>query len=67
VAERVIVTVHLPLEMGAVGRILKAVAREYPDSVIDQTSGGNTFAIRADDDARLTPADRRRIAKARRP
>lgn len=66
-AERVIVTLHLPLEMGAAARIAQAIAREFPDAVVDQTSGGSTWAIRADDDPFLSKADRRRrVAEARR-
>lgn len=64
---RVIVTLHLPLDMGAVGRILRAVSTAYPDAVISDgsTTGGN-FAVAADDDPMLTTADRRRIARERR-
>lgn len=62
---RTVVTIHLPLEMGAVGRIMKAVAREYPDAVVSNAAGGTTFAIVADDDVHLTPADRRALVKRR--
>jgi hypothetical protein len=57
---RPIVTLHLPLEMGAVGRICAAVAREYPDATVSEG-----FVIQADDDF-LTKAQRREIAKRRR-
>lgn len=62
-AERVIVTIHLPLEMGAVGRIMRAVAREFPDATVANMDGG--FGLRADDDPRLTVGARRRIARDR--
>lgn len=61
---RVIVTLHLPLEMGAVGAIMTAVAQQYPDAVIDGSSGDGVMAIAADDRP-LTLADRRGIAKRR--
>ena len=57
---RVIVTLHLPLDMGAVGRILKAVASEYPDATV-----GENFQITADDGP-LSRSHRRTIAHARR-
>jgi hypothetical protein len=59
-SERVVVTLHLPLEMGVVGRILKAIAREFPDARF-----GENGQVVADDDLRLTPIRRRAIAKAR--
>lgn len=65
VADRVVVTLHLPMEMGAAGRIMRAVAREFPDARVDQSSGGQTWAVKADDDFGLTAADRRRIARGR--
>ena len=37
-AERVIVTLHLPLDMGAVSRILKAIAVDYPDATIRENA-----------------------------
>ena len=58
-AERVIVRIYLPLEMGAVGRICKAVGVDFPDAVV-----GEDFSIRADPD--ITKAERRKIALARR-
>ena len=57
---RPIVTLHLPLDMGSVGRICAAVAREYPDATVNES-----FVIHADDDF-LTKGQRREIAHARR-
>jgi hypothetical protein len=45
--------------MGAAARIMKAVAREFPDAVVDQSSGVN-WAIRADDNPHITKEERRR-------
>ena len=33
---RPIVSFHLPLDMGAVGRILAVIAKEYPDAVVGE-------------------------------
>jgi hypothetical protein len=60
---RTLVTVHLPLEMGAVGRIMRAVAREYPDAVV--LGKGGAFELQADDDLSLTIGARRRIVRDR--
>jgi hypothetical protein len=59
-SDRVIVTLHLPLEMGAFGRILKAIARDYPDARM-----GENGQVTADDDVRLTQAQRRAIVRER--
>jgi hypothetical protein len=61
--ERVMVTLHLPMEMGAAGRIMKVVAQQFPDATC--RNGGGGFELIADD-APLTPAQRRRIAADRR-
>lgn len=60
---RTLVTVHLPLEMGAVGRIMRAVAHEYPDAVV--LGKGGSFELQADDDPQLTIGARRRIVRDR--
>lgn len=39
--KRVVVTLHLPMEMGAAARIMKAVAREFKDSVVGEPSSGD--------------------------
>lgn len=56
-SRRVIVTVHLPLEMGAVGRILKAIAREYPDAEVK--GEGGSFEVIAEADGPPRPRRRR--------
>lgn len=66
-SERVVVTLHLPMEMGAASRIMRAVAREYPDATVAEPSRQTSVVhIRADDDPALTKADRQRIARERR-
>jgi hypothetical protein len=60
--ERVVLTIHLPLEMGTVGRLLKAVARDYPDAVVVEPTGAGMEVV-ADPD--LTFLQRREKAKAR--
>jgi hypothetical protein len=62
VSKRVIARLYLPLEMGAVGRITIAIAREHPDAVVAYGAEGE-FAISADPD--LSPSERRRIARER--
>ena len=57
--DRVIVTLHLPIEAGSFARILKVVAREFPDARIEDGQ------VIADDDPHLTPARRRAIVRAR--
>ena len=59
---RILVTLHLPMEMGAAGRIMAAVAREYPDATVAEPAGG-VMSIQADDD-RQTPAARRLALRA---
>ena len=61
---RPIITLHLPLEMGAVGAILRAVAREYPDAVVGEPTAGGAMVVHADDGP-LTKAQRRALAKER--
>jgi len=46
---RTIVTVHLPLEMGSVGRILQTIGAFYPDAVVAAQEDGS-MAILADPD-----------------
>jgi hypothetical protein len=57
---RPIVTLHLPLDMGAVGRICGAVAREYPDATVTEN-----FVISAEADDYLTKAERKAISRER--
>lgn len=40
-----IVTVHLPMEMGAVGRILAVVAEEFPASRVTRTENGSILVV----------------------
>lgn len=47
---RPVVTLHLPLDMGAVGRILQAVAAEYPDAVVGEGDEQGRMVIEADTD-----------------
>lgn len=61
-SRRPVVTIHLPLEMGAAAAIMKAVAREFPDAVVGNTPAGDVQLI-ADDSPSLTPAQRRAMAK----
>lgn len=61
---RPVVTLHLPLEMGAVGAILRAVAREYPDAVVGQPRASGEMVVEADD-GNLSKAQRRALAKER--
>lgn len=63
--ERVIVTLHLPLPMGEAARILKAVAREFPDAWIREPAADGAAQIVANDSS-LSKAERRRIAADRR-
>lgn len=72
-ARRVIVRLYLPLEMGAVGRICKAVAEAYPNTTVRATPGGKQMAIITDPDAvpngrgprlRLTAARARKATDA---
>jgi len=65
-AERVIVRIYLPLEMGAVGRIMAAVARDFPDAIVAKGEPPSEMALVADDDVTLTPARRRRLIRERR-
>lgn len=62
-AERVIVRLYLPMEMGAFVRIQKAIARDYPDAVLIQPSTEGEVAIQADPDIPI--GERRRIARER--
>lgn len=64
---RTLVTIHLPIEMGAAAQVMKAVARVYPDAVIRSRKPGKTVQLVADDDPALTLADRRRIVRQRFP
>lgn len=51
--KRLMVTIHLPMEMGAAGRILAAVAREFPDATIRNLPDA-AVGVEADDDPSLT-------------
>lgn len=62
---RVIVTLHLPLEMGSAVRIMAKVEREFPDAQVAEPDG-SVLRMQADDDWSLTNADRKRIARDRR-
>ena len=62
-AERIILTIHLPLEMLTVARLLKTVVRDYPDAVVAEPSVAGRMEVRADDD--LTHAERRAKARAK--
>ena len=60
--KRVIVQLHPPLAMGAVGRVLKAIAREWPDATVTWSTNGG-MVVSADPD--LTPAEARRAVAER--
>lgn len=59
----VIVHLYPPLAMGAVGRVLKAVAREWPDATVTGSTNGGMVVSAAPD---LTPTEARRAVAARR-
>lgn len=61
--KRVIVQLHPPLAMGAVGRVLKAIAREWPDATVTGSTDGG-MVISADPDLSRTEA-RRAVAERR--
>lgn len=63
-SERVIVTLHLPLDATTVARVCTAVARDYPDAMTDPGPPEDEFRLVADPD--LLPAERRAIARQRR-
>lgn len=44
-----IVTIHLPLDMGAVGKILERVAQEYPDATVHPGDDGLTLEVVGED------------------
>lgn len=48
--ERIVLTVHLPLAMEAVGRILLTASEAWPGSVVGNDTAGNLTVI-ADPDA----------------
>ncbi len=56
---RKIVSIHLPLDMGAVGRILKVIADEFPDATVNEN-----FEVHADDRP-FTKQDRLAIVRRR--
>jgi hypothetical protein len=70
VTRRVIARLYLPLGMGATGRVLKAIAREWPDATVTGSVApgadlATEMAITADPDlsraqARAVLAERRR-------
>ena len=37
---KVLVTIHLPIDMGCAGRVMAAVAKAYPKAVVDQRKAG---------------------------
>lgn len=49
---RRLVTLHLPLEMGMVGRVLAAIGEEYPAAVVAQTGSDSVVWSR-----RLQPGE----------
>lgn len=51
-SKRVIVTLHLPLEMGSVGRILQVVGTFYPDATVAPGDDSVSLEIVADPDRR---------------
>lgn len=61
-SRRVLVTIHLPLEMGSVAGILRAASREWPDAVVGE-GPADEMRIIADDSAVLTKSQRRAMAK----
>jgi hypothetical protein len=61
-AERPIVTIHLPLDMSAVGKILQAISDDYPDAVVGEPAG-HAMTVHANPDVSLR--ERRDIARAR--
>ena len=62
-ADRTLVTLHLPLEMGLAARVMRAVAQAVPDARVRSAEAG--IEIGADDDPTLTLAMRRRRVKER--
>jgi hypothetical protein len=46
--KRTIVTLHLPLEMGSVGRILQVVGTFYPDATVAPGDDSASLEITAD-------------------
>jgi hypothetical protein len=61
--KRVIVQLHPPLAMGAVGRVLKAIAREWPDATVTGSTDGG-MVVSADPD--LSRSEARAAVAARR-
>jgi hypothetical protein len=53
--KRTIVTLHLPLEMGSVGRILQVVGSFYQDATIAPGDDSASLEVWADPDAILPP------------
>ena len=37
---KVLVTIHLPIDMGCAGRVMAAVAKTYPKAVVDKRKAG---------------------------
>lgn len=54
---RPIVTIHLPLEMGAIRAILAAVAREFPDATVGQQPAGTSDCVVVANDSPLLTAE----------
>lgn len=46
---RKIVTIHLPLDMGATGKILERIGEEYPDATVTPGEDGASLEIVAED------------------
>lgn len=55
--KRAIVTLHLPLEMGSVGRILQVVGTFYPDATVAPGEDPALLVIQADTE-RVAPVVR---------
>ena len=57
--KRTIVTLHLPLEMGSVGRTLQVIGAFYPDATVAPGDDSASLEIQADPDAAqpATPAE----------
>lgn len=48
-SKRLIVTIHLPLDMGAVGKILERIGAEYPDATVTPGDDGLSLDVLAED------------------
>ena len=43
IERRRLVTLHLPIEMGVAARVMKAVAREYPEAVVSMEGAASVI------------------------